>query len=172
MQAHVPGCRTTSVRCTRGDPAAAERAYRRVFKILDELGDEGTKSSAAANLGHVLCALERFDEAERYAAIARTVAAEDDVLAHVAGRQAQALVLASRGETEEAERLAREAVRILTDAGAECPTSRAMRGWISRTCCGRPRSLPPNRPHARRSFSTSERGTDLRRSRRACSSRN
>lgn len=51
-----------------GDPAAAERAYRRQFEILDELGDEGTKSSAAAKLAHVLCALERFDDAERYAA--------------------------------------------------------------------------------------------------------
>jgi tetratricopeptide (TPR) repeat protein len=108
-----------------GDPAAAERAFRRQFEILDELRDEGHKSSAAANLAHVLCALERFDEAERYAAIARTVAAEDDVLAHVAGRQAQALVLAARGETEEAERLAREAVRILMDAGAECPNYQA-----------------------------------------------
>jgi class 3 adenylate cyclase/tetratricopeptide (TPR) repeat protein len=104
-----------------GDPAAAERAFRRQFEILDELRDEGHKSSAAANLAHVLCALERFDEAERYAAIARTVAAEDDVLAHVAGRQAQALVLAARGETEEAERLAREAVRMYADAGSECP---------------------------------------------------
>jgi class 3 adenylate cyclase/tetratricopeptide (TPR) repeat protein len=104
-----------------GDPSAAERAYRRQFEILDELGDEGHKSSAAANLARVLCALTRFDEAERYAAIARSAAAEDDLLSQVTGRQAQALVLASRGETEEAERLAREAVRMCADAGAESP---------------------------------------------------
>jgi tetratricopeptide (TPR) repeat protein len=102
-----------------GDPAAAERAYRRQFEILDELGDEGHKSSAAATLGRVLCALERFDEAERYAAIARSAAAEDDLLSQVTGRQAQALVLTTRGEMEEAERLAREAVEMLADA--ECP---------------------------------------------------
>jgi class 3 adenylate cyclase/tetratricopeptide (TPR) repeat protein len=104
-----------------GDPAAAERAYRRQFEILDQLGDEGHKSYAAANLAHVLCALERFDEAERYAAIARSAAAEDDLLSQVIGRQAQALVLAARGETKEAERLSREAVRMYADADSECP---------------------------------------------------
>lgn len=102
-----------------GDPVAAERAFRRQFEILDELGDEGHKSYAAARLAHVLCSLGRFDEAERYAAIARSAAAEDDLLSQVTGRQAQALVFAARGELEEAERISREAVEMYADA--ECP---------------------------------------------------
>jgi tetratricopeptide (TPR) repeat protein len=102
-----------------GDPAAAERAYRREYEILEEAGDEGHKSTAAGNLALALCELGRFDEAERYAAIARSVAAEDDIASQVTGRQAHALVLAARGELEEAEQLAREAVELFADA--ECP---------------------------------------------------
>jgi class 3 adenylate cyclase/tetratricopeptide (TPR) repeat protein len=102
-----------------GDPAAAERAYRRNYEILDEAGDEGHKSTAAGNLSLALCRLGRFDEAEQYAAIARSVAAEDDLASQATGRQAQALVLAARGEFEEAELLSRRAVELFADA--ECP---------------------------------------------------
>jgi tetratricopeptide (TPR) repeat protein len=102
-----------------GDPAAAERSFRQRFEILDELGDEGTKSSAAADLAHVLCELGKFDEAERYAAIAQAVAAEDDLYSQAVGRQVQALVLAARGEIGKAERLSRAAVELW--AHAECP---------------------------------------------------
>lgn len=102
-----------------GDPAAAERAYRRNYELNEEAGDEGHKSTAAGNLALALCRLGRFDEAERYAAIARNVAAEDDLASQVTGSQAQALVLAARGELKEAERLSREAVALFADA--ECP---------------------------------------------------
>jgi len=102
-----------------GDPAAAERASRHDYEIADEIGDEAHKSTAAANLARALCRLGRFDEAERYTAIARSVAAEDDLASQVIGRQAQALVLAARGEFEEAEHLSREAVQLYADA--ECP---------------------------------------------------
>jgi tetratricopeptide (TPR) repeat protein len=102
-----------------GDPVAAERAFRQRFEILDELGDEGTKSSAAADLAHVLCGLGRLDEADRYAAIARTAAAGDDLYSQAFGRQVQALVLAARGQIDEAERLSRAAVEMWADG--ECP---------------------------------------------------
>ena len=99
-----------------GDLTAAEGAYRRSYEILDELGQEGFKSTAAANLARVLCALGRFDEADGFATIARDVAAVDDLSSQVFGRSAQAMVLSSRGGTDEAERLAREAVQMLEDA--------------------------------------------------------
>jgi class 3 adenylate cyclase/tetratricopeptide (TPR) repeat protein len=101
-----------------GDAAAAERAFRRNYEILDEQGDEGHKSTTASSLGRVLCELGRYDEAERYAAIARDFAAEDDVASQVHGRSTQALVLAARREIAEAERLAREAVELYRDAEA------------------------------------------------------
>jgi tetratricopeptide (TPR) repeat protein len=106
-----------------GDVAAAERAFREDYEILDELGDEGHKSTAAANLALALCAIGRFDEAEPLAEIAVRVAAEDDLASQTSGRSARALVLAARGELVEAERLAREAVDLL--AGAETPNSEA-----------------------------------------------
>jgi tetratricopeptide (TPR) repeat protein len=104
------------VELAAGDPVAAERAHRRHYEILDERGHEGFKSTAAAELAHVLCALGRFEEAHEYAAIARSVATEDDLASQVVGRSAQAMVLAARGELDEAEQLAREAVQMLEDA--------------------------------------------------------
>lgn len=101
-----------------GETIAVEGAFRRSYEILDEIGAEGSKSTAAASLAGALCALGRFDEAEEYAAIARIVAAEDDLASQVLGRSAQAVVLASRGELAEAEQLGRDAVEILTDAEA------------------------------------------------------
>jgi tetratricopeptide (TPR) repeat protein len=104
------------VEMAAGDATAAERAYRRQYKILEETGHEGFKSTAAATLAGVLCTLGRFDEADGYAAIARNVAAENDLASQVFGRSAQALVHASRGELEDAEVLAREAVQMVEEA--------------------------------------------------------
>jgi class 3 adenylate cyclase/tetratricopeptide (TPR) repeat protein len=104
-----------------GDAAAAERAFRENYDICDELGDEGHKSTAAANLARALCALERFEEGEGYAEMAVRIAAEDDLASQTAGRSARALVLAARGEFAEAERLAREAVDLYADAETPNP---------------------------------------------------
>ncbi len=104
------------VEMAAGDAIAAERAYRRNYEILDETGHEGYNSTAAASLAGVLCTLGRFDEAEGYAVIARHVAPDDDLASQVLGRSAQALVHASRGELEDAEWLAREAVQMVEEA--------------------------------------------------------
>ena len=100
-----------------GDPVAAERAFRRSYEIHDEIDNEGNKSTASAFLALALCALGRFDEAELFAATARSVAAEDDLASQVVGRSAMALVLASRDAFDEAERLAREAVQMYARSG-------------------------------------------------------
>jgi class 3 adenylate cyclase/tetratricopeptide (TPR) repeat protein len=105
-----------------GDLIAAEHAYRQQYELFEELGQRSYASTAAADLARVLCALDRFDEAERFAAIARSVAAEDDLNSQVLGSSAQAVVLAARGRFDEAERLARETVGMLE--GAEFPMAR------------------------------------------------
>jgi len=102
-----------------GDAIAAESSFRRNYEIYDEAGQEGFKSTAAASLANVLCTLGRFEEAERFTTIARRVAAEDDLSSQVFGRTAQALVLSSRGEYDEAEQMAREAVHMTE--GTEWP---------------------------------------------------
>jgi class 3 adenylate cyclase/tetratricopeptide (TPR) repeat protein len=104
-----------------GDSTAAERAFRRNYEIYDQAGMESFKSTAAADLAHALCTLGRFDEAARYAAVAQSAAADDDLSSQVFGRSAQAIVLASRGAFDDAEQLAREAVKML--ANAESPGS-------------------------------------------------
>ncbi len=106
-----------------GEPAAAERAFRENYEILDELGDEGHKSTGAANLALALCALGRFEEAEPYAEEAIRISAKDDTASQAPGRSARALVLAARGELAEAERLAGEAVELY--ANAEAPNFQA-----------------------------------------------
>jgi tetratricopeptide (TPR) repeat protein len=99
-----------------GDTVACERAFRKNYDILDEAGDEGHKSTAAASLALALCDLERYDEAETYAEMAMRIGAEDDLATQSPGRSARARVLAARGEFDEAERLAREAVGLFAEA--------------------------------------------------------
>ena len=99
-----------------GDAAAAERAYRRQYEILDRLGDEGHKSTAAADLARALYRLDRLDEAETFARLALEIAAQDDLVSQASGRCARALVQAARGEHDDAIRSAREAVAIFEDA--------------------------------------------------------
>jgi class 3 adenylate cyclase/tetratricopeptide (TPR) repeat protein len=99
-----------------GDAAAAERAFRRQYEVLDRLGDEGHKSTAAAGLAHALFRLGRLDEAESFARMALDVGAADDLISQASGRLARALVHSARGEHDEAIRLAREAVEMMADA--------------------------------------------------------
>jgi tetratricopeptide (TPR) repeat protein len=102
-----------------GDAEAAERAFRRNYESLVEMGDEGHGSTGAANLARALHDLGRSEEAERYVEIALRTGAEDDVATQAPARSARALVHAARGEFSEAERLAREAVELY--ANAESP---------------------------------------------------
>ncbi|MGZ5293826.1 MAG: ATP-binding protein [Actinomycetota bacterium] len=102
-----------------GDPAAAERFFREEYELHRRLGDEGHGSTSAAYLALALMGLGRSDEAEELATIARTIGADDDLATQASARSAQALVRSSRGEHDEARRLAREAVDLY--AGAQSP---------------------------------------------------
>ncbi len=99
-----------------GDPAAAERLYRKEYELHRRTGDEAHGSTSAGYLALALCRLGRFDEAEELATIARTIGAEDDLATQASARSAQALVRSARGEHEEARRLAREAVEMYATA--------------------------------------------------------
>jgi hypothetical protein len=99
-----------------GDAVAAEQAYRKQYEALDRLGDEGHKSTAAAELANALCRLDRLDEAETFARMALDIAAEDDLVSQASGRCARALVRSAWGEHDDAIRSAREAVEIFADA--------------------------------------------------------
>jgi tetratricopeptide (TPR) repeat protein len=93
-----------------GDDAAAERALKEGYEILDRAGEKGYLSTTAAELADAIFRQGRPDEAERYVAVAREAAAPDDVASQSIWRQVQAKILARRGDLAEALQLAREAV--------------------------------------------------------------
>ena len=95
-----------------GDPAAAEAAVRRSCELLEELGETGHRSFATAQLASSLCALGRLDEAEDWARTAEELSTSDDVTSQMLWRQVRARLLAHRGESAEAERVALEAVSL------------------------------------------------------------
>ncbi len=92
------------------DPEAAERVLRESCELLEEMGDRGWLSTYAGNLGHVLCSLGRWDEAGEWGAKSRELGGSDDIVTQMLWRQVLARVQGHRGEADEAERLAREAV--------------------------------------------------------------
>jgi class 3 adenylate cyclase/tetratricopeptide (TPR) repeat protein len=98
------------VQLRAGDADAAERALRQSCELLDRMGERGWLSTQAGELGHVLCALGRHDEAEEWAGKSRELGGSDDIITQMIWRQVLARVRAHRGELEEAEQLARESV--------------------------------------------------------------
>jgi tetratricopeptide (TPR) repeat protein len=93
-----------------GDQDAAERELRESCELLEQMGDRGWLSTFAANLGHVLCSLGRYDEAGEWGEKSRELGGSDDIVTQMLWRQVLARVHGHRGEWEDAERLALEAV--------------------------------------------------------------
>ncbi len=96
-----------------GDPVAAEREAAWACDGLEACGEKGFLSTMATLLAEALYAQGRLDEAEAAVQRSREVATSDDFNAQAAWRASQAKILARRGELEEAERLAREAIEII-----------------------------------------------------------
>jgi len=95
-----------------GDHEAAAHWLRRTCDAFEERGNRALLSSYAPKLGRSLCELGRYEEAEQLAERGRELGDERDYVTQMYWRQARALVCADRGEHDEAERLAREAVQI------------------------------------------------------------
>ncbi|MDP9244285.1 MAG: AAA family ATPase [Chloroflexota bacterium] len=95
-----------------GEAAAAEAALRASCDALQKMGETGWLSSLAAYLAESIYTQDRLDEAEEEVRRSREAAAPDDEAAQAGWRAAQARILARRGEFEEAERLARDAIAI------------------------------------------------------------
>jgi tetratricopeptide (TPR) repeat protein len=85
-----------------GDLAAAEREFRQGIEVLESIGEQGYLSTQAAELGRVLYAQGRFEEAEEMAGVARRAGAEDDISSEVPLRGLEATLLARRGEFDQA----------------------------------------------------------------------
>ena len=94
------------------DPAAAERSLRGGYCALREMGEQSVLSTTAAFLARAVLAQGRDEEAEELTAESARLAEPDDLLTQLLWRGVQAAILAQRGQTSEAEALAREAVAI------------------------------------------------------------
>ena len=95
-----------------GDSAAAEASLRLGFDALTEMGEQAFLSTTAAFLARAVFEQNRVDEAEELAQLSARLAATGDLLTQVLWRGVQARVLAARGQLEDAEALAREAVSL------------------------------------------------------------
>jgi tetratricopeptide (TPR) repeat protein len=89
-----------------GEPAAAERELRRGYETLSAIGEVSWLSTDAGILAEAIYAQGRYDEAERFTQITEQTAGAEDVYSHVLWRSVRAKVLAQRGDTLAALRLA------------------------------------------------------------------
>jgi len=96
-----------------GEPGVAEERLRSAYERLDELGERALFASIAAMLANVIYAQGRYSEAGEFCRASREAAAADDLSAQVEWRGIAAKLLAQRGESAEAETLAREAVELV-----------------------------------------------------------
>jgi DNA-binding SARP family transcriptional activator len=94
-----------------GDAAAAEHELQQSFERLAEFGEIAAPTMAAI-LAEARWRQGRHDEAYEATEASERLAPPDDLTTQVQWRGPRAKVLAARGERDEAERLAREAVEL------------------------------------------------------------
>jgi class 3 adenylate cyclase/tetratricopeptide (TPR) repeat protein len=96
-----------------GDYAEAERLRRESYATLEHADERGFLSTVAFELGRTLVEQGKLNEALLFAERSAELGGSDDVTTQFGWRVAKARVLAERGQAEEAERLAREAVALI-----------------------------------------------------------
>jgi len=96
-----------------GRPAEAEARLRPGYEKLERMGERTRLGTTAAMLAQALFDQDRHREAEELCQASERIAAPDDVVTQALWRGVWAKIRARAGELDEAEALAREAVRIL-----------------------------------------------------------
>jgi tetratricopeptide (TPR) repeat protein len=99
-----------------GDAEAAEAELRRDYDALSAMGERNYISTTAAFLAEALYREGRDEEAMVMTEQSEEIAADDDVTTQYLWRSVRAKLVARRGQFEEAESLAREAIRIIEAA--------------------------------------------------------
>jgi tetratricopeptide (TPR) repeat protein len=98
-----------------GDIGQAEDELRFGYEKLKQMGERGFLSTVAAMLALVLCRQDRHEETAPYTQEARELGAADDLTTQLFWRCAQAEVIASRGEIEQARQLIQEGQDLIDD---------------------------------------------------------
>ncbi len=109
-----------------GDPVAAERELRHGYESLGEIGEMAWLPTVTGILAEVRLSQGEDGEAEALTAEIENVAGTEDVYSQVLWRGVRAKVLARRGQFDEAETLAREAVDLVG------PTDFLHLHWLAR----------------------------------------
>jgi class 3 adenylate cyclase/tetratricopeptide (TPR) repeat protein len=107
-----------AVELLAGNPAAAERIFRSGYETLSSMGEKVNLSLIAASLAESVHLQGRDEEAERLTVLSEEATSPEDVWSQVAWRLARANILAGRGDSGEAEMLAREAVELIAGTDA------------------------------------------------------
>ena len=98
------------VRLWHGDPAGAEAELRPAYEALKVLGERSHFSSLAHELSNAVFLQGRYDEAERLTEECEESSRPNDVHSQILWRSTRAKVLASKGDFEAAEELARASI--------------------------------------------------------------
>ena len=96
-----------------GDLEAAEREYDRGIGILEALGETGVLSTLQAERALVQYRRGRIPQAEASIVRARETGAEHDIATQAAWRAVAAMIAADRGDVDEADRIAGEAIEMV-----------------------------------------------------------
>jgi tetratricopeptide (TPR) repeat protein len=95
-----------------GRPEVAEDRLTHAYVRLEEMGVKDLLATTAAMLAQAIYAQDRPEDAAHFCQVSREAAAPEDLVSQVDGTGAYAKVLARRGRSAEAEKLAREAVEL------------------------------------------------------------
>jgi hypothetical protein len=106
-----------------GDPAVAEAAARHACEAAETIEYFGNYMAYCCNLAEALLELRRDEEAEQWLLRGREKAASEEPAPRIQWTHLYGRVLARRGELEEGERLAREAVALAE--GTDMPNFQA-----------------------------------------------
>ena len=96
-----------------GRPADAEARLRPGYEALERMGERALRATTAAMLAQAVYGQDRHEEADELCRASERMAAREDVVTHALWRSVRAKIRACAGELDEAEALAREAVRLL-----------------------------------------------------------
>ena len=114
LLANLTAFESVWVELLAGEPATAAEFAAEGCRLHEELGEREHLAGAGAGFAQALYALDRLDEADSWAGRAAELVARDAWTAML-WRSVRAKVLARRGEHAEAQRLARESVKIGDD---------------------------------------------------------
>lgn len=101
-----------SVASVAGEYEEAERLLRAGAARLAEMGEKALLATTLAQLGQVLYAQGRYDEARHLTEVSADAGAPEDLSVQMLWRRVRAKIVVRDGRHEEAERLAREAVAL------------------------------------------------------------